>query len=97
VALRDPVWQLGPPRRKFSSLIQQRFRFRFWWSYDCGSSTLPDRTTDSHRSGSRSVARACPRCSWASECTRWSVSWLLVRQLCARALVASFFRARAAA
>jgi hypothetical protein len=30
VALRDPVWQLAPPRREFSSVIQQRFRFRFW-------------------------------------------------------------------
>src|SRR5262245_18911312 len=26
VALRDPVWQLAPPRRKFSSVIQRRFR-----------------------------------------------------------------------
>ena len=30
VALRDFVWQLAPPRRKFSSVIQRRFRFRFW-------------------------------------------------------------------
>jgi len=30
VALRDPVWQLAPPRRKFSSEKVQRFRFRFW-------------------------------------------------------------------
>ena len=44
VALRDPVWQLAPPRRKFSSVIQGRFRFWFWWWRHCGSSTLPDRT-----------------------------------------------------
>ena len=30
VALRDPVWQLAPPRRKVSSGKMQRFRFRFW-------------------------------------------------------------------
>src|SRR4051812_7116779 len=59
VALRDPVWQLAPPRRKFSSVIQRRFRFRFWWAQACGSSILPDRTISTYLRRSRGASIGC--------------------------------------